>query len=144
MVWWKPATAGDAASTVSVGLDSLAKGNLMVAAYRGVEADAPVFRGAASAGTSEVRTTPEAPVAVAGSWAVSYWAHRDSSSSALTPPPDVASRSTGTQAGGGRVTTPLADSGGPVSTGSYGGKVATADAASSYGATWTIVLAPAG
>ncbi|MGC3995350.1 MAG: PKD domain-containing protein [Propionicimonas sp.] len=143
-VWWKTAAASDAGASVSVGLGASAKGNLMVAAYRGVAPRAPLFRSAVSAGDSAVRTTPDAPVAVAGSWAVSYWAHRDGSTTALVPPTDVQPRSTGTQSGGGRVTTLLADSAGSVATGSYGGKSATAAATSSYGVTWTVVLAPEG
>ncbi|HRA75926.1 MAG TPA: hypothetical protein PLE12_06790, partial [Propionicimonas sp.] len=78
------------------------------------------------------------------SWAVSYWAHRDGSTTALVPPAGVESRATGSQSGGGRVTVLLADSGTTVPTGSYGGLSATAAAASDYGVTWTVVLAPAG
>jgi hypothetical protein len=52
-------------------------------------------------------------------------------------------RSTGTQTGGGRVTTLLADSDASVPAGTYGGLTATAQSASSFGTTWTIILDPA-
>lgn len=140
--WYKVAGASDAGTTVTVPLDASIKGNLMVAAYRGAQAAAPVFASVAIPGNTTVRTSPVAPVAAEGSWAVSYWAHRDSASTALTPAAGVLSRNSGTQTGGGRVTTLIADSAAAVSLGSYGGVVATADAASQHGAAWTVVLAP--
>jgi PKD repeat protein len=143
-VWWRTATAADAGSTVSVALGASVKGNLAVAGYRGALAAAPVFAGAAASGSSATRTTPSAPVAVSGSWAVSYWAHRDGSTTALVAPAGIESRTAGSQSGGGRVTVLLADSGATVATGSYGGLSATAAAASAYGVAWTVVLAPAG
>jgi hypothetical protein len=103
-----------------------------------------VCAGAAASGSSATRTTPSAPVAVSGSWAVSYWAHRDGSTTALVAPAGIESRTAGSQSGGGRVTVLLADSGATVATGSYGGLSATAAAASAYGVAWTVVLAPAG
>lgn len=142
--WWRTASAADAGATITVPVGASVKGNLTVAAYRGVLAQAPVFAGTGASGSTATRTTPQAPVASAGSWAVSYWAHRDGSTTALVPPAGVESRATGSQSGGGRVTVLLADSGTTVPTGSYGGLSATAAAASDYGVTWTVVLAPAG
>jgi PKD repeat protein len=140
--WYKVAGASDAGATVTVPLDASIKGNLMVSAYRGAQAAAPVFASAAVPGNTTVRTSPVAAVATDGSWAVSYWAHRDSAATVLTPDPSVQLRTTGTQTGGGRVTTALADSAAAIPAGSYGGIVATADAASQHGAAWTVVLAP--
>lgn len=79
----------------------------------------------------------------AQSWAVSYWLHGDSTSTALTPPSGVAVRSNTSQTGGGRVTGLLADSASSVPTGSYGGLTATGAAASTTTTTWTFVLPPA-
>lgn len=141
--WSKVATADDAGALVTVTAGASVKGSTIVAAYRGVAPATPAFLGLASVGTSATRTTPVVPVATPGSWAVSYWAHRDSTTAALVPPLGVTTRGAGTQSGGGRVTTLLADSAATVPTGAHGGLVATAAAASSHGATWTVVLAPA-
>jgi PKD repeat protein len=143
-VWSKVASATDAGSTVSIPVGASVKGTLTATAYRGAAPVSPVFVGAPGSGATATRVTPVAPVATAGSWAVSYWVHRDSSTTELVPPPGVATRGAGTQTGGGRVTTLVADSGGTVATGTYGGLTATAAAASSHGATWTVILAPAG
>ncbi|MEU2614543.1 PKD domain-containing protein [Micromonospora sp. NPDC007271] len=141
--WWKVAAAGDAGSTVRVDLDAQSKGNLVVAAYRGAEAVAPVFARATDPASTATRITPYAPVAAGQSWAVSYWLHGDAASTTLAPPPGVQVRSNSSQTGGGRVTVLLADSGGTVPTGSYGGLSALGAAASTTTTTWTLVLRPA-
>ena len=143
-VWSRAATAADAGSTVTVPVAASVKGTLTVSAYRGVAPGSPVVVGAPGTGTTATRITPGAPVASAGSWAVSYWAHRDSTTAALVAPPGVVSRGAASQSGGGRVTTLVADSGGTVAAGQYGGLAATAASGSSHGATWTVILAPAG
>ncbi|MDG4802064.1 PKD domain-containing protein [Micromonospora sp. WMMD980] len=140
--WWKTASAGDAGTAVRVALDSQAKGNLVVAAYRGVAPGAPVFARATDPASTAVRTTPYAPVTTAQSWAVSYWLHGDAASTALTPPAGVTVRSNSSQTGGGRVTALLADSASSVPQGSYGGLAAVGAAASTTTTTWTFVLAP--
>jgi PKD repeat protein len=141
--WTKVAVAADAGATVNVSVDGSIKGNLAVAAYRGVQAGAPVFASAAVPGNTTARTTPVAPVAKAGSWAVSYWAHRDSAATTMTAADTVESRTLGTQTGGGRVTTLVADSAGvTIPVGSYGGVVANTDAPSQHGVAWTVILAP--
>ncbi|MFI2714642.1 PKD domain-containing protein [Micromonospora sp. NPDC018662] len=140
--WWKTATAGDAGTAVRVALDSQAKANLVVAAYRGVAPGAPVFARATDPASTATRITPFAPVTAAQSWAVSYWLHGDAASTALTPPAGVAVRSNSSQTGGGRVTGLLADSASSVPVGSYGGLAATGAAASTTTTTWTFVLTP--
>lgn len=144
-VWKKVAAAGDAGGTVQLTLPTKAKGNLIVAAYRGTDPVDPVvtFARQAAGGDSAARTTPVVPVAATGTWALSYWAHRDSASTTLTPPAGVAERSNSSQTGGGRVTVLLADSNALVPVGTYGALTATAAAASSYATTWTVLLAPA-
>ncbi|NES28197.1 PKD domain-containing protein [Micromonospora terminaliae] len=141
--WWKVAAAGDAGTAVRVALDSQAKGNLVVAAYRGVAASAPVFARTTDPASSATRITPYAPVTADQSWAVSYWLHGDGVSTSLTPPAGVEVRSNSSQSGGGRVTTLLADSGSSVPVGNYGGLAAVGAAASTTTTTWTFVLRPA-
>ncbi|SCG71553.1 PKD domain-containing protein [Micromonospora humi] len=140
--WWKTATAGDAGTAVQVALDSQAKGNLVLAAYRGVAPGAPAFSRATDPASTATRITPYAPVTTAQSWAVSYWVHGDAASTALTPPAGVTVRSNSSQTGGGRVTALLADSASSVPAGIYGGLAATGAAASTTTTTWTFVLAP--
>ncbi|MCU1361427.1 MAG: hypothetical protein JWN99_2716, partial [Ilumatobacteraceae bacterium] len=144
-VYKKVAGATDAGKAVTISVSPLQKGNLMIVAYRGTSATDPIASFARTLQTNSTasRTTPQATVTGASSWAVSYWMHRDSASTSLTAPGTVTSRSTGTQTGGGRVTTLLADSNGAVPAGTYGGQTATAQAASSLGTVWTIILAPA-
>lgn len=147
-VWKKVAIAGDAGAQVRISTTTpttLVKGNLMIVAYSGTSAADPVagFARTLQTTTTANRTTPVTNVAGSGSWVVSYWMHRDSSSTSLSVPAGVTSRSTGAQSGGGRATTLLADSAAAVPAGSYGGLTATAQSASSLGTTWTIVLAPA-
>ena len=142
-VWQRVAGAGDAGSTVSVGLNDFAKVNLRVLAYRGTSQTAPVAV-ATKAGDPANTTshpTPTASVSASGSWVVSYWSDKSSVTGAWTAPAGVTDRGTSIGSGGGRVTSLVADSGGTVPTGSYGGLTATTDAAS-RGLMWTIVLAP--
>jgi PKD repeat protein len=144
-VWSKAAAAGNAGAQVRVTVSALSKGNMTVLAYRGTSTN-PVagFARTLVTANSAARTTPTTAVA-ASTVVVSYWMHRDSASTALTVPAGLTSRATGTQSGGGRITTLAADSGTtPVPAGpAYGGKTATAGAASTLATTWTIVLAPA-
>ncbi|WP_406036557.1 PKD domain-containing protein [Micromonospora sp. NBC_00898] len=143
--WWKVATAGDAGATVRATLDAQSKGNLIVAAYRGVDPAQPVEASARATdpASSASRVTPYATVTAAQSWGVSYWMHGDGLSTALTPPPGVEVRSNSSQTGGGRVTALLADSASTVPVGSYGGLTATGAAASTTTTTWTVILRPA-
>jgi hypothetical protein len=142
-VWRRVAGAADAGATIRVAVSAISKGNLIVVAYRGTSATDPVASFARASDTgSRTHATPSAPVAVAGSWAVSYWMHKDSTTTALTPPAGVTVRASGTQSGSGRVTGLLADSGGPLPAGPYGGRIATAAATSSNASMWTVVLAP--
>jgi PKD repeat protein len=141
-VWRKVASAGDAGQPVRVSVSALSKASITVLAYRGTSATDPVAGFARSLITSgSSRTTPTTNVATS-TWVVSYWMHRDSSTTALTPPGGVSVRSSGSQSGGGRITVLAADSGAPVGPGTYGGLTATAAASSSLGTAWTIVLAP--
>ncbi|MGN9808038.1 PKD domain-containing protein [Micromonospora sp. BQ11] len=142
--WWKVAEPADAGSTVRVTLGSQSKGNLVLAAYRGTDPTQPVaaFARASDTASTAVRVTPYAPVTAERSWAVSYWMHGDSVSTSLVAPSGVQVRSNSSQTGGGRVTGLLADSGGSVPAGTYGGLAATGAAASTTTTTWTVVLQP--
>ena len=141
--WRRVATASDAGSAVSVRVASVSKANLVIAAYRGTSTANPVaaVQSAAPTVRETSHVTPSAAVASSASWAVSYWSHKDSATTELTAPSGVTTRATGSQSGSGRVTGLLADSAGPIPSGSYGGLTATAAAASSSASMWTVVLA---
>lgn len=142
-VWQKVAASGDAGHSVSVGLDDFAKVNLRVLAYRGTSATAPVAVATkkADASTTTSHVSAAATVTAAGSWVVTYWSDKSSTTNTWTAPSGVTPRGTSIGSGSGRVTSLTADSGGTVPTGSYGGLTATTDA-TSKGLMWTIVLAP--
>jgi PKD repeat protein len=144
-VWRKVAVEGDAGASVRVALGSQAKASLMVAAYRGTDGTDPIAAYAKATDTTSTatRVTPTVAVTPQQSWALSYWMHGDSTTTALTPPAFVAVRATGGNTGGGRVTTLLADSAAALPVGTYGGLAATAAAASTTTTTWTVILAPA-
>ncbi len=96
----RTAEAGDAGSTVSVTLGALAKADLTVAAYRGVTLGAT--GGQAGYTTPTVTATP-------GAWAVSYWADKSATTTAITPPAGVTTRFERTGTGAGHLTETLGD-----------------------------------
>jgi PKD repeat protein len=143
-VWRKVAGTGDAGAQVRIKLSAQSKGNVTIVAYRGTNTLNPVAAFARTLVTtnSSLRTTPSLNVAKA-SVVVSYWMHRDGTTTSLTPPAGVAVRATGTQAGTGHVTVLAADSGAAVPVGRYGALTARAAASSTLATTWTIVLTSA-
>jgi PKD repeat protein len=129
----RTAAAGDAGATVSITLGALAKADLTVAAYRGVTLGA----GAGQAGY----TTPTV-AAVPGAWAVSYWADKSATTTAITPPGGVAIRFQRTAAGAGHLTETLGDA---IATGTTAGGLAATPAggaAVANAAAMTLVLIP--
>ena len=134
------ATAGDSMTTVTVPFSAGAKYSMSVVAYRGVGSVGPATF-AVDTSSSATRRTPVVPVDQQGSWVLSYWMHRDSDTVELTPSPGVVVRASSTTSGGGRPTALVADSGGPAAD-PYGGRAATAAAASTFGITGSVVLVP--
>jgi PKD repeat protein len=143
-LWWKTATSSDSGQTVRVPIGSGAKTGIAVVAYRGLSSTQPVAASQFDVQTSSssARTTPTVNVNDPGSWVVSFWMHRDSSTTALTPPGGVVPRVSDSMSGGGRPTVLIADSGTGVS-GGAGGLTATAPSSSTFGVTWSVVLRPA-
>jgi len=138
-VYTKTATAADADKKVTVPLDAAAKYTLTVADYSGVRPGLLVSADFAETVTQAGHTTPlvDAP---AGSWVVSYWADKSSTTTGFALPGSVTGRHALCSTGTGHVCGSLADSGGSVPTGQYGGLVATADAASNNATTWSVIL----
>ncbi|MCX6465541.1 MAG: phytase [Pseudonocardiales bacterium] len=143
-LWWRTATAADAGRTIGVTTPVLVKSDLTVAAYRGVPATSPAAGARIDTTVAATRTTPQVTVAEPGSWLVSYWADRSSTTTAWATPPGQVTRSATTGSGGGHITAVLTDGAAPVATGTRGGLAATANSAGSRAVTLSVVLAPGG
>ncbi len=142
-VYRRTATAADAGSPVTVALDGLSKISLQLVAYRGVAVDDFVTARFVTAGGGTAREAPAVEVADAGSWVIGYWADRSSSDRTWSAPAGSTVRGTTYGTGGGRVTSLLVDSGGPVAAGAYPARTATTSASGSRAVAATLVLRPA-
>ena len=138
-IYTKIADAADANKKVTVTLDASAKYTMTVSAYSGVRAKALVHAELAETVTQAGHTTPlvDAP---AGSWVVSYWADKSSTTTGFTLPGSVTGRHALCATGTSHVCSSLADSNGAVPTGQYAGLVATADSSTNNATTASIVL----
>ncbi|WP_230487373.1 PKD domain-containing protein [Nocardioides anomalus] len=134
----KVATSDDAGRTVRFAMDAAAKYTLTLAAYRGDMLD-PQVADQAETVTRVGHTTPTL-TAGAGDVALSYWADKSSATTGFTLPAGVTLRQAACGTNSGRVCSVLADSGGPVGAGPYGGLTATSDAASGSATMWTVLL----
>jgi hypothetical protein len=145
-VWRKVAGSTDAGRLLQVSVASGSKGNLVLLAYRGTSGVDPVagFSAAVDVAGRSSHVSPVLSVSAPNAWVISYWTHKDSSSSLLTAPAGVAVRANGTQTGSGTIKGLVVDSGGSVAIGPYGGLTATAGATATNATMWTIVLASAG
>jgi PKD repeat protein len=142
LVYTKTASAGDVGKTARFTLDLAAKYTLTMASYSG-DMLAPQLAKASETVVRAGHTTPTVD-AEAGDWAVSYWADKSSATTGYTLPGEVTQRQATCGANAGRVCSVLADSGGVVAAGTYGGLTATADATSGNATMWTILLRQAG
>jgi PKD repeat protein len=142
LLFRRVATVDDAGQQVVVPISAFAKTSLNLLAYAGTAANPVAVQAAALETTTRTaHTTPTVTVPTAGSWAVSYWADKSSATTAWTLPAGVARRSGTVGTGSGRIASVVADAGGGVGAGSYGGLTATADSSSGNAVTWTVVLA---
>ncbi|CAN5917686.1 hypothetical protein BH24BAC1_BH24BAC1_38470 [soil metagenome] len=143
-VYQRVATGDEDGLDVMFTLARRVKVTMQLLVYAGTATQAPVVPVAAGkdAGTA-THTTPRVDVTVPGSWVLSYWADKSSSTTGWTAPQQETARAVSLGSLSGRVTSLAADSGGPVAVGRYGGLTATADAESSRGTMWSLVLAPA-
>ncbi len=140
MAWTKVASATDAGSAVRLTFDVYTKVALQLTGYAGASLGTVAQRSDATAATAHV--TPVVNVTAAGSWLLSYWADKSSTTTTWTAPAGSASRDVRIGSGGGLIGALVADSGAPVATGSAGGLTATTNAAS-RAAMISVVLTPA-
>jgi PKD repeat protein len=143
-VWSKVATAADPGSAVTVTFPAQVKGSVQLAAYSGTSPTAPVagIAGAVTHVNATQATTPTLNVPASGDWLVSYWTAKSSAVTAWGSPAAAAARNSAIGTGGGQISSLLADSNGPVPSGTAGGLVATADQTFSASTTLSIALAP--
>ena len=143
VLWKRVAQAGDAGQRVDIGLSGYTKADIRLLAYEGTSTSDPIAEVAKGTDSDPVteHASPNAPVGAAGSWAVTYWGDKSSSTTSWTAPAGVTARGTGIGSGGGRITSLIADSGGAVPTGTYGDRTAITNA-NSRASMWTIILAP--
>ncbi len=142
--WTRQATAGDPGSTVTVTTSSWVKVDLSVAGYRGQGGSLQVLDHASSldqqSGTDHVSPTVDNPTA--GSWLVTSWVAKRSADLTWSIPASQQRRVEGHGAGGGRLTSVLADSGGQVPTGQVGGLTGTTSSEVSRVVMFSTVVGP--
>lgn len=140
-IWTRTAGPIDAGTTVSVSTGAFIKADLVLAVYRG--ATLGDLRVIGETTTTANHVTPAVSVPTAGSWVISYWADKSAATTSWTPPAGVTTRFTAAGPGSGHVSELLADSGGPVPSGTQGGLTAIANSAQRNAGMVTVILAPA-
>lgn len=141
VVWTRMAPAGASGSSVAVSTSAFVKSSLLLGAYRGAAVPAGGVTLAAESVSTDAHTTP-ADEARLGSWLVSVWTDKSSSTMSWTPPFGEPVRQTGAVAGTAHISWLMTDSGGGVVAGPTGGLSATASFATSSAAMLTVVLTP--
>jgi PKD repeat protein len=143
-IWQRVATVSDPGSSVTLSGSGLMKVNAVLLAYRGTAAAGPVATTLAASETTTraTHTTPGATATVTGSWVLSLWADKSSSTTSIAAPAGPQQRYMACGTSGGHICSLITDSG-PVNAGTpVGGLTATADAASNADTMWTLVLTP--
>lgn len=147
-VWRRQAVAADAGKVVRLTSRTLTKASVTLASYRGVDTAAPIAVVAAAGefGNTAAHKTPVVPSTTAGAWRVSYWADKNSATTAWAAPAGETRRAATTGTGSGRFSSLLTDPGTALTAGTpanTGGLVATATASASAASMWTMLLRPA-
>ncbi len=141
-VFEKTAAAGDPGSAVTASVSSAGPLAVQLADYTNAGSAAPVTAGASDSATAS-HTAPAVSVASGGSWVVSFWADKSSSTTGWTLPGGVTQRDQVIGTGSGRVTAVIGDSNAGQPAGTYPAQTATVGGtASGKGAMISLVLAP--
>ena len=139
---YRRTTAGaDAGATVTVPMSTATAAALQLAVYSAVDGSSITATGLSDSATG-AHVAPAAPVNTAGSWVVSAWADKSSTTTSWNVPAAVTSRDVTIGTGSGRVAAALGDSGQAVSTGTYPARTATTNAAGTKGLGVTVILSP--
>lgn len=142
--WTRVATSADAGANVRVTTPVAVKWVLSSAVYRG-EGTTPTVDVSASAAQDSravIHTTPSIAVADAGSWLVSVWSEKSSTTAEWAVPGSVVRRGGGAATGPGRVSNVLGDSGAPVPVGPTAGRSATTSVEVTRSIQFSVVLNP--
>jgi PKD repeat protein len=144
-VWTKTASSSDAGSTVSTPTSTTTKADLTIGAYRVSDGSAAAVTASdltlRSSSISSL-TTPVVEVTEPGSWVVSSWSAKSSSTVTFTTPSGQQTRTSSVGTGSGNIAATLADGNGPVALGQRGGLEATLSSTASRGAASTVVISP--
>ena len=141
-VFEKTASATDAGSTVTATVAGAGPIAIQLVDYSNVGASAPVTAGASDSNTA-THTAPAVAVANGGSWVVSFWSDKSSSTTAWSLPSTVVQRDQTIGTGGGHVTAAIADSNTGEATGIYPAQAASVGGtASGKGVMISLVLSP--
>jgi PKD repeat protein len=141
-VYEKTATGADAGSSATVTFSASVKAQLTVADYKNVSTTPIEAAQSNTSGAGTSHTTPAISGLTAGTWVLSFWTDKSTTTTAWTPPAGVTKRSDVYGTAGGAVSALLADSGTGVS-GSYPAQTATTNVSSGSSVQWTVALAPA-
>ena len=130
-VWQKTLAAGDPGASVRIDFGSSQKASLSLAVYAGVDPTTPVAQESHASDTATTQHTSAFINAGAGEWVVTYYSDKSSGTTTWTPAAGLTQRDAGyDSAGAGRFSDLIADSGGAVASGPYGGLTSTTNASS--------------
>lgn len=141
--WTRTATAGDAGSTVAVGLSTTIKSDLALLAYRGSgggTTSVVAHAGALDQALGSSHQSPGVTTTATGQWVSTYWAAKASSTVTWSVPAGQQVRAASTTSGGGLISAAAVDSGGPVPVGPFAGLTATTSIDVSRVAMFTTVI----
>ncbi|MET0999372.1 MAG: PKD domain-containing protein, partial [Marmoricola sp.] len=142
--WTKTATQADtqAGVRVSVTASATTKTEMTVAVYRGTDGTTPIASSASKldSAAGAAHTSPGVTATGETNWLVTYWADRSDTTTAWTAPAAATVRRTAAGTGSSHVAALLGDSNGPVTSGAQGQLTATANGASTRGASFSILL----
>jgi hypothetical protein len=143
-VFQRTASSGDSGVKVSVPLTKSERLDLQLVDYSGVASGTVPITTAVDNYTGS-HVAPAIAVTAPGSWVLSYWADRSTTTTGWTLPASVTGRKVTVGTGGGRISAATADSGATVATGTYAALTATtANSTAGHGDMMSVVLAPQG
>jgi hypothetical protein len=132
-------TSADLGAKLSVPVTAASVVAVQLVDYGGVGPGVSASGASDSGATSH--KTPGLTVTSPGSWVVSYWADKSTTTTALTVPSGLTSRDVTVGSGGGHLVATVADSGGVVPVGSYPAQTAgVVGGASAKGVSLGVVL----
>jgi PKD repeat protein len=141
-VYSKVAAAADAGTPVTASFSASVRASLIVADY--TNASLPVEANASAAASSTTtHTAPALTGLSSGSWVLSWFADRSSTTTTWTGPSAESQRASVFGTGANAVSGMLADSAGPQS-GAYAAQTANTDATSGASVQWSLALSPTG